>query len=48
MFQSALLRSALVALAIFDRVAEADASPEDIANYPLWNDKLVGAVDFNW
>ena len=53
MFQSYLLRGALVALAISDKeshhVKAAATSAEDIANYPEYAEAMLhGIADFDW
>ena len=50
MFQSALLRGALVALSVIDNLVEADAlNADDITNYPDIAEAIAHAeADFNW
>ena len=50
MFQSALLRGALVALAIFDKMVKADAlNPDDPINYQVFANTIsVYNLDYDW
>ena len=50
MFQSALLRGALVALAVIDNLVEADAlNPDDLTNYPIIAEAMAhGNDNFDW
>lgn len=50
MFQSALLKGALVALAVLEKLVEGDAlNPDDIVNFPDFADAIThGDLEFDW